>query len=222
MAILPYAGRGSFFSLTRQSWLSRPTQTADDASRPNPGQATAEGVILGFGWATLIGLREPAVEHGVWRSERAMLRMSLSGILPATALSLMVATGYRTGSLPLHAAECSMLVSLTCLLSLGFVVAAWLYHPPRKVDRLAAVGLVLYVVVAVASDALLFAGDTHEVLKSVVWLLPLIVGGAVLPRWGGWLTAVGCWLLLFTGVTALAYDVSHVHSGVGFFGSWLD
>jgi hypothetical protein len=68
----------------------------------------------------------------------------------------------------------------------------------------------------------MFTGDTVSVLFGVAWLLPLVVGGVVLPRRGSWLVGLACWLVLFSGAAALGYNVSHVHSGMGFLGRWLD
>jgi hypothetical protein len=61
-----------------------------------------------------------------------------------------------------------------------------------------------------------------DVLLSVTWLSPLVLGGVLLPRRGCWCAACGCWLVLFSGTAALAYNVYHVHSGMGLLWRWID
>ena len=149
-----------------------------------------------------------------------MSRVGVKELISAAVLSLVFAAGYGAGSF-LRLSECSGLVLLACLASVILAVAACCCRPPTPGERIVAVGIVAYLVVAVVSEALLFVQDTRGVLVSIAWLLPLVVGGVILPRRGAWLSAAGCWAILFGGVIALSYNVSHVESGVGFLMRWV-
>ena len=93
---------------------------------------------------------------------------------------------------------------------------------PARGERFAAASLIVYVVIAGVLEPLAFVGDALDVLVSVAWLLPLIVGGVLLPVRGCWLAGLGCWSVLFSGTAALGYNVSHVQSGMGFLIRWLE
>jgi hypothetical protein len=86
--------------------------------------------------------------------------------------------------------------------------------------RIALVGLIVYVLVLVRSEPFFFVYNALTVLWSVMWLSPLVVGGVLLPSLGRWLDGVGCWVVLFAALEVLGYNVNHIHTGVGFFGSW--
>jgi hypothetical protein len=62
-----------------------------------------------------------------------------------------------------------------------------------------------------------------ESLKGGSQALPSLpaVHFVVLPPRGAWFAAAGCWSLLFGGVVAMAYNVSHMESGVGFLMNWV-
>jgi hypothetical protein len=150
----------------------------------------------------------------------SMSRISLKGLAPTITLLLVIASGYGAGSF-LDQAACWGLVNLACLTAVMLSVAAWCRRPPSARERFVAVGLLAYLVAAVVSEALLFVQDVREVFVSVAWLSPLVLGGAVLPRRDAWFAAAGCWAILFGGVVALAYNVSHVESGVGFLWRWV-
>ena len=149
-----------------------------------------------------------------------MPRIGLKERIPALILLLMVAAGYGAGSF-LSQDACTMLAALACLAGAILATAAWSRQSPTMVEKLAAVGLVAYIVAAVSFDALLFTQDAREVFVSIAWLFPLVVGGALLPQRGARFAAAGCWAVLFAGMVALAYNVSHVHSGIGFFVRWV-
>jgi len=101
-------------------------------------------------------------------------------------------------------------------------MSAWFHRPPIAGERLAAVGLIVYLVIAIAFDSILYVGDVQELIVAIIWLFPLVVGGVVLPRWGAWLVAEGYWAVLFGGVTAVAFNVSHVDGGVGLLATWVE
>jgi hypothetical protein len=149
-----------------------------------------------------------------------MSRISLKGLAPTTTLLLVIASGYGAGSF-LDQASCWLLVNLACLSAVILSVTAWCRRPPSARERFIAVGLLAYLVAAVASQALLLVQDASEVFVSVAWLFPLVLGGAVLPRRDARLAAAGCWVILFGGVVALAYNISHADSGVGFLWRWI-
>ena len=90
-----------------------------------------------------------------------------------------------------------------------------------RLERLASAMLLGYVILAAIVEPLAFVSNESEVLVSVAWLSPLIVGAVLLPVWGSWWPGVGCWSVLFSGTAALAYDLSHEGSGVGFCIRWL-
>lgn len=180
----------------------------------------------GSSWVAIIELGFPMLllqarsNNDFGEESGSMSRMSLKELVPPIALSLLVAVGYGAGSF-LRLAECSLLAALACLAGAILAVVAWCRRSPTVVEKLAAVGLIAYLVAAVAFDALLFTQDEKEVFVSIAWLCPLVVGGALLPQRGAWVAAAGCWAVLFAGVVALAYNVSHVESGVGFLERWV-
>lgn len=149
-----------------------------------------------------------------------MSRIGLRGLVKATGLLVVIAAGYGAGSL-LDLSGCAGLVQLACLTGAILAVAGWCRRPPLAEERFAAVGLIAYLIAAVAFEAILFVEDARGVFVSIAWLLPLVVGGVILPRRGAWIAGAGCWAMLFGGVTALAYNVSHIGSGVGFLMRWV-
>jgi hypothetical protein len=149
-----------------------------------------------------------------------MSRIGLKALVPAVPLLLVVA-GYGVGSI-LRRGDCSSLVSLACLAGMIVAGTACFRRASTAAERLSAAAPIAYVVTSAVFEPLAFVGDWRGVLISVAWLVPLVVGGAVLPGRGAWLAAAACWAVLFGGVAALAYNVSHVHDGVGFFMSWAD
>ncbi len=96
-------------------------------------------------------------------------------------------------------------------------------HGLARGERLAAAAsLIAYAIIGGAVEPLALVWGERGVLVSVAWLAPLIVGGVLLPSRGCWLAGLGCWLVLFSGTMALGYNVSHVHSGMGFLICWLE
>jgi hypothetical protein len=95
--------------------------------------------------------------------------------------------------------------------------------PQGKVhgDRLAAAGLLGYIAIGAVVEPLAFVQDASRLLVALAWLIPVIGGGVVMTVRGSWLTALGCWAVLFSGSAALGYNVSHVDSGMGFLIRWL-
>jgi hypothetical protein len=137
---------------------------------------------------------------------------------------MVVSGGYVIGSTT-WATNCSKIVSLACLVGVILALIA-LFHPSRAengfmLERIAACGLVAYVVLATVTEQFAWVWRGRDVLLAVVWLLPLIVGGVGLPRRGCWLVGVGFWAVLFGSVAALTYSATHDASGVGLFGAWL-
>ena len=108
----------------------------------------------------------------------------------------------------------------------GFLGCAGLFRGSTSGERMrgerfAAGSLIAYVVLAGVVEPLAFVGDAREVLVAVAWLMPLIIGGVLLPNRGCWRTGLGCWSVLFSGTVSLGYNVSHLHSGRGFLIRWL-
>ncbi len=88
-------------------------------------------------------------------------------------------------------------------------------------EPVAAFGLLAYMALSVAIEPLMRVTNTLEVYGSVVWLLPVLVGGVFLPRWGCWLTAMGCWSLLLSSSVIPGFNASHWDYGMGFFVHWI-
>src|SRR5579871_1884192 len=90
----------------------------------------------------------------------------------------------------------------------------------RRDERLVAVWMIAYLAVS-AVGAPLDVENTAMFLITIAWLSPLVVGGVSLPIRQCWWTASACWAVLFSGMTALGYNFSHVYSGTGFLLRWL-
>jgi hypothetical protein len=118
-----------------------------------------------------------------------------------------------------------MVVSFSCIL--GVVLALFaLFRLPRlgagwSAERVAGGGLLIYVVLATASEQFAWVGNANGVVIGVAWLFPLTLGGVMLPCRDCWLAGLACWCVLFGGVAALTYSASHTGSGVGLFFIWL-
>lgn len=67
-------------------------------------------------------------------------------------------------------------------------------------------GLIAYIRLAIATQQFTWIGTSFDLLHNVVWLIPLILGGLVLPRKDYWLAGIGCWFVLLAGTTALTYS----------------
>jgi hypothetical protein len=143
-------------------------------------------------------------------------------LLAGLAMALAVTAGYAAGTL--LTSDLAPLVFLSCLAGMALAVGG-VFVPQsgrcRLTAALAALGLCLYLFVSDRVGIIAFAGDAPSVLVPIAWLSPVVLGGAVLPRRGAWLAGAGCWLALFAGSFALAYNVTQLHRGVGFFFRWV-
>jgi hypothetical protein len=81
--------------------------------------------------------------------------------------------------------------------------------------------LLAYVIFASATGQFAWVGGAGDVAVAVAWLSPLVAGGVALPRRGGWLAGLGCWVVLFAATAALTYSATHTGSGVGLMFMWL-
>jgi hypothetical protein len=89
-------------------------------------------------------------------------------------------------------------------------------------NRIGGASLLAYIAVVGVIEPLMFIGDSVDVAIAVVWLLPVVFGGVILPVRGCWLTGFGCWAVLFSAAVALGYNVSHWGSGIGCLMRWLE
>src|SRR5262249_47990073 len=125
----------------------------------------------------------------------------------------------------LWATNCSVVVSLSCLVGVILALVALFRWPWRSaaqvVERLAGVALLAYVVAATASEQFAWVWEASGIVIAVAWLSPLAGGGMILPCRGCWIAGVGCWCVLFGGTGALTYSATHAGSGVGLFFAWL-
>jgi hypothetical protein len=131
---------------------------------------------------------------------------------------LAVAAGYAAEKLLLGHYGLSV-IAFACRSGMALAVLSVFQRQPRKtqsMNHLSAFGLCVYAVLTDEAEVLM-AGDTLSLLVAIAWLSPVIVGGLLLPRRGAWLAGLGCWLVLFSGVAALTYSVSHSNSGKSFF-----
>jgi hypothetical protein len=77
----------------------------------------------------------------------------------------------------------------------------------RGNERFIGAGLLLYVVAAVVTEQFMWIGSNPQApMQAIAWLLPLLLGGMVLPRLGYWLTSASCWMILFAGYGAASYS----------------
>ena len=92
---------------------------------------------------------------------------------------------------------------------IGFIlgVVAWLASPSGSSDRVAAPLLLAYIIAAATCEPFSYVWHTRGVLYSIACLSPLIVGGAILPGRGAWISAAGCWLVLFAGLATVEYNL---------------
>jgi hypothetical protein len=134
--------------------------------------------------------------------------------MASLTLLVIVAIGYCAG---LAGSEISGVATLGGAVLALICLFGWA-EPKRSkaVERFGAVGLLTYLVLAVACDAILFTRSEIGLLIAVAWLTPLIIGGLVFPRRSLWLLSVAYWLVLLSGVVALAYTLTHPFGGQGF------
>jgi hypothetical protein len=131
----------------------------------------------------------------------------------------MAGGGYATG-LALGATRCASIVALACLAGVTLAVVGLFRRRQvggTDIERGAAVGLLAYVVLAAMTEQFAWAWGAGGVAIGVGWLVPLALGGAVLPPRGCWFAGIGCWAVLFGATAALTCTVSHGGSGVGLF-----
>jgi hypothetical protein len=140
--------------------------------------------------------------------------------LPAVVLIGYIAGRYWRGATGLFPGQLAFLAG--ALLGLACLFQKSAPDGPAWRGRFAAAGLTAYVVIAAIAEPLAFVENAPEVLVSVAWLLPLIIGGVLLPSRGCWRAGLGCWSILFSATMALGYNVSHAHSGMGFLIKWLE
>ena len=146
-------------------------------------------------------------------------------LIPSAALLAVVVVGYATGS-SLQRVGCCSLVGDALRVGMVLPLLGLFRWPRRRKQRsgrrFAAGCLFVYAVMLKFADPFVFVFTPRDLLWSVAWLCPAIAGGVLLPHRRRWPEALGCCAVLFAGVTALSYNVTHIHSGVGFLGSWMD
>jgi hypothetical protein len=103
------------------------------------------------------------------------------------------------------------------ILALVALLRPTLPQTPRATERVVAVALLVYLLVATVTDQFAWVGGAVGVVVGVAWLVPLIAGGLLLPCARCWLAAVACWALLLAATAALMYSASHRLSGMGLF-----
>jgi hypothetical protein len=155
----------------------------------------------------------------------AMRRGSWLTIVPTLALPAVILLGfvsgrYSRGITGLFPGQLAFLAGAVLALAGLFQKSA--PDGSARGRRFAAAGLIAYVVIVGIVEPFGYVGDASGVLVSVAWLFPLILGGVLLPSRGCWRAGSGCWSILFSGTLALSYNVSHVHSGMGFLIRWLE
>ena len=89
-------------------------------------------------------------------------------------------------------------------------------------ERIAAACLLTYIVILGVEEPLEFVWSARDVFVAVVWLSPLICGGVLLPKRELWLAGLGCWFVLFSGMVALSFNLSHGTGGMGFLSRWME
>lgn len=150
---------------------------------------------------------------------------SRRSVVAGLALLGVVGVGWLTGR-TLSATDCSTVTGLACDGGGALAVVAVVRRPrstdPPWVERLAGAALLAYILLATVTEQFAWVGDTRAAAVGVVWLAPLVLGGAVLPRRGAWWAAGGCCAVLFAGTAALTYSANHVSSGVGLVIVWRD
>lgn len=138
----------------------------------------------------------------------------------AAAALVAVGAGYAVGQ-SLSTTGCSSAAGSASLVAVVLGLVS-LFRGPSAAGRLAGIGLVGYVVAATVTEQFAWAGGIGAVLTGVLWLVPPVVGGVVLPRRGAWLAGVGCWAVLFAGTAALTHSTTHTGSGVGLIVAWRE
>jgi hypothetical protein len=143
-------------------------------------------------------------------------RVGFLVVAPAVA-----ATGYAAGRL-LWARDCCRISSLASLAGVVLSLCALFHRASSSGERLAALGVLLYLGFAVMADPFAWAGDREDAVPGLVWLVPVVVGSVVLPQRGYHVAGAACWALLLAGTVALTYSATHWGSGVGLFYAWLE
>jgi hypothetical protein len=106
---------------------------------------------------------------------------------------------------------------------LGFMgVVAGTGHPrSAKAGRLTSAGCLAYILVLAVAEPLLFVGDSTQLPWAVGWLAPMTIGAVLSFVRGYWFAGLACWAVLYSGMAALSYNLSHTGSGIGFLCRWL-
>ena len=137
----------------------------------------------------------------------------LRSLVACMGLVVVVCAGYTAGRAHAHG-----LIGLGSLAAVVLAVAALVR--PRPAERTAGAALFAWVVLTALTDQFAWAASDHGVIVAAAWLVPPVVGGAVLPAGGHWRSGLGCWAGAFAGVAATTYSVYSVHSGAGLIMVW--
>lgn len=122
-------------------------------------------------------------------------------------------------------AECRALVSRSCLVGMGLLIAGALWSalraPRGQVATFAALGLLVYLfLIDSCLDPYQYASGAstdRQVMWLVVSLLPWYVGGIVFASRHRWPEALGCWCLLYSSLSVLLYNLGHTSSWISYF-----
>lgn len=121
---------------------------------------------------------------------------------------------------------CATVVALSALLGFFLLILGAIPYPiipPRSAFlRWAAIVLLIYVFVMFCFDPNWMVYYQGDILRSIILLVPILLGGVILFPRRLYLSALGSWLILFSWIAALSYNVHDIHGGIGFWACWLD
>ena len=131
-----------------------------------------------------------------------------------------VAIGHLLGVARLGFQPSGNLVGIFCVAGIAMLVrGAWTaWQQDRRMHAYLA-GYALFFVLAFPID---FANSEARILRVMPALVPVVFALAFFLRKRIWVLSVGAWLVLLATTLILTYNVTNLHSGIGFWGGWRD
>ncbi len=190
----------------REAITTRPRQAPADAITKGPVPVREEGDEAVRGRGDDAPGRPPSLRALLW-SGAATCAAAVAGYFSGRSLGWPGAWGPPDSVLPLSA----ILAFVLAVSALGYGLL------DEKVGHYPGMALVAYVVSTSIGDPFFRAHDPASGVVAFIWLALPVAGGVLLPPRGHWCAGVGCWVILFAGVAATAYNVIHGISQFGLF-----
>jgi len=165
-------------------------------------------------------------QHATPLSIKRSAGQCLAQVVFATVILVVIVALAHLLGMKTTVSQCGTVVLVSTLAGLALLMAGAVHSRKYRAEGLPltiACCLPAYAgIVIVFFDPNWFIYDRSAVLRSIAFLVPVLIGAVNFFFRRLWISAGGAWLVLFAWIAALSYNTSHVHTGIGFWAAWAD